>query len=256
MVYPSLPNLPTQQRPSLPGSPPDCFGPHLLASPVPWQGHPGRPVHDAPAPRRAFPRRTQASSSPSQCGLEEFQRGEGRASAGGCCRQAGALQGDMKPLTHPPQRNPRPLLNLSAPTGLNPVHSFGQHGPGISGFARLSTGHWGQREVQTSPVCEKHPVQCVYRPIITAIRRQQIRNGGTVQTQRPGTRPSEAHQQPPREQTLWPLILCGPPLCSPVGRTPRHPSKPSAHITGSEHPGKQHPPHKQSSPLLVGHPGG
>ena len=67
----------------------------------------------SPAPRRAFPRRTQASSSPSQCGLEEFQRGEGRASAGGCCRQAGALQGDMKPLTHPPQRNPRPLLNLS-----------------------------------------------------------------------------------------------------------------------------------------------
>lgn len=79
---------------------------------------------------------------------------------------------------NPSHTHPRPLLNLSAPAGLNPVHSFGQHGPGISGFARLGAGHWGQREVQTSPVCEEHPVQGGYRPIITAFRRQLIGEGG------------------------------------------------------------------------------
>ena len=81
------------------------------------------------------------------------------------------------PYTHPSQRNAKPLLNHSAPAGLNLVHSFGQYVPGISGFARLSAGHWGQREVQRSPVCKEHPVQGGYRPIITAFRRQQMGGG-------------------------------------------------------------------------------
>lgn len=111
------------------------------------------------------------------------QEGRGRSAGNWYKGEPRALQGDMKtPYIHPSHRNAEPLLNHSAPAGLNLVHSFGQYVPGISGFARLSAGHWGQREVPTSPVCKEYPVQGGYRPVITASRRQQM--GRTVQTQR------------------------------------------------------------------------
>ena len=71
----------------------------------------------------------------------------------------------------PPQRNPRPLLNLSAPAGLNPVHSFGRHGPGISGFATLEAAQGAPREPRRDSRGERSPWLpletntsfCVYR---------------------------------------------------------------------------------------------
>lgn len=60
--------------------------------------------------------------------------------------------------------------------------------------------------------------------------------GGGLYKQRTDACLTVAHQQPSPEQTILPFILQGPPHHSPAGKTPRHPSKPSSHITHSGHP--------------------
>lgn len=111
--------------------------------------------------------------------------------------------------THP-RETPGPL-NLSAPPRPEPVHSFGNWTRHLW-FCQAQ--HWALGTRSSGESCLRGaPSPGWLQTHNYSIQEATNQGWGDCANTEAGTSPSEAHQ-PPREQTLWPLILCGPPLCS------------------------------------------